>query len=50
MNVVMALATLSLYTLAEIQEVRNSSSGKVETGKKSHKSFCKVEEVGKKSQ
>jgi hypothetical protein len=50
MNIVMALATLSLYTLAEIQEVRNSSSGKVETGKKSHKSFCKVEEAGKRFQ
>ncbi len=50
MNIVMALAILSLYTLAEIQEVRNSSSGKVETGKKSHKFFCKVEEAGKKSQ
>jgi hypothetical protein len=38
-NIVMALATLSEYTLAEIQEVRNSSSN-VEPGKKSHKSFC----------
>jgi hypothetical protein len=45
----MALATLSVYTLAEIQEVRNSSSN-VEAWKKSHKSFCKVEEPGKKFQ
>jgi hypothetical protein len=42
----MALATLSLYTLGEIQEVGNSSSN-VEAGKKSHKSLCKVEEAGK---
>jgi hypothetical protein len=45
----MALATLS-YTLAEIQEVRNSSSNVVEAGKKPQKSFCKVEEAGKESQ
>jgi hypothetical protein len=45
----MGLATLSLYTLAEIQEARNSSSN-IEAGKKSHKSFCKVEEAEKVSE
>jgi hypothetical protein len=43
----MALATLS-YKLAENPRSKKFSSSNVEVGEKSQKSFCKVEEDGKK--